>query len=243
MSDPFELLKDTLSTSRKLLSMDLENLKSMTVSDSLDSNVEFLALVEDIEKKSAEFKKKIDKGQQVLKSIKSNRKNFGTIGDAEIVKRDGWLREMAQFDKSVKVAISEPDVVSKLRIVRKKMNDIKNKTSAQPDLGATAKADPLMENMEQSMQMIRKNEDIALGDISILLKQIKEKGEEMETELGDQSKIMGRMNDKADTINNQAKIVVDKLKDLLGTNDGWKLCTLGVLLIILIMLLIVVFYT
>lgn len=49
------------------------------------------------------------------------------------------------------------------------------------------------------------------------------------------------MNNKTDDVNNASTVVINRLQELLQTNDNGKLCAIGVLVVILIILIAIVF--
>ncbi len=93
-----------------------------------------------------------------------------------------------------------------------------------------------------SAQFARQEQEVILEDMSTVLKSITVMAEEMKSEIEDQNVLLKQTNNQMDEVNDKSQIVINRLQQLLNTKDTGKLCVIGVLLAVLIVLCIIVFF-
>ena len=238
--DPFELLKENLNSGIGLMTAKLDQWRALK--QKWDSAA-YEEVNSELQRHLADFRRKLDKGNQVLNMIKANRTKFSNISDKEIMRREEFLREMGAFEHSVKSTLDSSKGTSNTSTYRRKVQENLKKKSLEFDDAVSSKrldntAIPILE----SVQIVKNDQDLILDDMATVLKSINLMSKEMETELQDQKRLLEQANNKSDEVNSQSQLVIGKLKQILGTDDTGKICVVVVLAIILIVLIAIVFY-
>lgn len=244
--DPFGILKDSIQDSMKVLMSDFDRWKEVLQTSNTANHKEFPTLQKKVEDGLNKIDATLEKGFKILGAIKKDRTRFAHIDDRELVSRETFLNEMDVIVKDTRQSLTSSRTQEKIESDRKKADEKKKQAKESKFAGLEREAQRqnqgFIDDQHSQIQLAHKEQDEVLENMSSVLKSIGVMADEMKVELEDQNQLLTQVNNQADEVNDKAQIVINRLQQLLNTNDKGKLCAIGVLLIILIALIVVVFF-
>jgi len=201
--------------------------------DSGGHGEEFSALGKSLKAELKTTRARVVDLQRTIKIVEQNRAGFKDIDDAELASRVTFCRDMDAGLKTIEDHVSNPPMAKRAPKVR-------------DQLLAESKREeisPVVKDRQMQLQAEHAKQDEVASEMALAVGRLKDIAVIANEELKDQNESLKDLDSAMDHTKHNMDVVMAKLNTLLGSSNNGKLCCIGFLVFLCVLLFLLIVYT
>ena len=237
--DPFYAVKDKVQNSLTKVRADFSRFDSLST-----RSADYATLLGQLRQQVNGIETDVKDLAQTIVIVEQNRVRFTSISDEELASRKAFVDTTKQ---------SLATYTSTLRSAQNKLNNDNRKDlmpAAGPSRFSSAAAtsgnreqDDYVSSAAQQQQTLIKQQDVVLEDMDAALARLSNISNDINAELVEQDAMLNELDSGMDEAQGNMNIVLKKMDKLLKTSDRGRICCIIGLFFLVVLLLILIFYT
>jgi len=241
-ADPFMILKREVDEHLERLQTDFEKWKHLLENTNTAETADFSSLTQSIKSQRHRIKEGLKEMAEEVKKIRNNPTMYSHISQDNLSKREQYVQHNLRHISSIKENISCKKTREKVKRDKAEyLNSKKRSPRTFNDIEEQRETHRNVTNFRQDVQLIERQQDDILDDMTDVLKRLNIMGETIGDELEEQNEMLQGVEDDLDDAQDRLTRMTNKLETLLGHSDGKKIGLIVMLVIILCVMMYFMF--